>query len=83
MDFVKDEDAAGKSDAALATQEEIIDPKAGTITVTFTNRRDLSTITGVPSDLGLSVITLLFMGLAGVAWAVSSRRRAARGRMDH
>lgn len=83
MDFVKDEDTEGKSDAALATQEETIDPKAGTITVTFTNRRDLSTITGVPSDLGLSMIMLLFMGLAGVAWAVSSRRRAARGRMDH
>lgn len=65
--------ASGKNedpDTALSTAEERVDLEDGTVTVTFTNHRNLAAVTGTAEIMGPAA--LLLIAFAGV---VTSRRR--------
>lgn len=80
--FAKASDSNGNhTDRSLATAEETVDPEDGTVTILFTNNKDLSIITGLPTYLNIWSMALLCI-LAGAAIWILLRYRIKKRLKD-
>lgn len=71
--IVKASDANAEDTTALATEKETVDAADGNVTVKYTNERNLTTITGVPTYMmGLGALAL-----AALAVLMAMRKRRA------
>ena len=72
------DDTNGEKETALATNTEVVDATDGTITIAYTNTRDIETITGIPS-------MAIYFGIAGIIvllGLVAMRKRKDTGLVE-
>ena len=73
--------ANSAKETALATATETVDASDGTMTVAYTNTRNMATITGVPG-MDYMMYGLIALLMAGAAATVIRRRKAYANELD-